>query len=107
MMEMVRVANEVDADQLVRLVGGGRVVAAASRGGPMYLLRDARQPPLEAMVADALGDARQLVLLGTLDDVAVGYAIARLEELVDGSVITVVDEIYVEPPGRQLGVGEA
>jgi GNAT superfamily N-acetyltransferase len=106
-MEVVRVACEADADQLVRLADEARQTARLSRGGEMYLLRDARQPPLDAMVRDALGDEQQLVLIGSLDEAPVGYALARLEELVDSSVMAVVDEIYVEPSGRQLGIGEA
>ena len=106
MMEAVRVASEADADQLVRLATEARQVARLSRGGDMYLLHDVRQPPLEPVFRGALVDPSQLVLIGSLDDAPVGYALARLETLLDQSVMAVVDEIYVEPPGRGLGIGE-
>jgi len=106
MIEAVRVAGEADTDQLVRLADEARRGARASRGGEMYLLRDVRQPPLAPMIAEALGDPNQLVLIGTLDDAPVGYALSRLEDWHDGSTVAVVDEIYVEQAGRQLGVGE-
>jgi GNAT superfamily N-acetyltransferase len=107
MIEAVREADEADVDQLVRLADEARRVARLLRGGEMFLLRDARQPPLEPMIAAAVSDPAQLALLGTLDEVAVGYALVRLEPLPDGTTMAVVDEIYVEPEGRQLGVGEA
>ncbi|MCU1346737.1 MAG: acetyltransferase family protein [Acidimicrobiia bacterium] len=105
-MEAVRVAHEVDVDQLMRLAEEARAVARVSRGGEMYLLREARRPPLEPMLRDAVADGDQLVLVGTLDDVPVGYALIRLERLPDRSTMAMVDEIYVEPAGRQVGIGE-
>jgi GNAT superfamily N-acetyltransferase len=47
------------------------------------------------------------VWAGTIDDVVVGYAIVRREELRTGEVLAVVDGLYVEEEARQVGVGEA
>jgi GNAT superfamily N-acetyltransferase len=46
------------------------------------------------------------LLVGTYDDVIVGFGTARVEVLRDGSRLGVVDEIYVEPEARAVGVGE-
>jgi GNAT superfamily N-acetyltransferase len=47
------------------------------------------------------------VLVGTLDGVPVGYAVGRLETLADGSLLGVVDDIYVDVEARGVGLGEA
>jgi len=44
--------------------------------------------------------------VGTLDDVVVGYAIARLDELADGGRLAVLTDVYVRPEARGVGVGE-
>jgi ribosomal protein S18 acetylase RimI-like enzyme len=46
------------------------------------------------------------VLCGTLDDVLVGYAVVGVEELRSGERLGVLDDIYVEPEAREVGLGE-
>ena len=46
------------------------------------------------------------MLVGTLDDHVVGYGIVQIELLRDGTRLGVIDEIYVEPEARAVGVGE-
>lgn len=48
-----------------------------------------------------------VVLVGTIDDVVVGYAIVRGDVLADGGTLAVVSDVYVEPEARGVGVGEA
>lgn len=62
--------------------------------------------PPEELFLDALDDIDRLVVIGTLDDVEVGFALARYE-VVGLTPIGKVEAIYVEPEGRQVGVGEA
>ena len=45
--------------------------------------------------------------VGTIDDVVVGYGLVRAERLGDGSLLGVIDDIYVDPGARSVGVGEA
>lgn len=61
---------------------------------------------LEQAVIDALEDDDRLVVLGTLDGVEVGFATARCEAVGDHQLGT-IESIYVEPSGREVGVGEA
>jgi GNAT superfamily N-acetyltransferase len=105
-MEAVRPVTEADLGELVRLGEGARDAIAASRGGAMYLLCDAREPPLAAVFREAMHDPEQHVVLGTVDHAAVGYMLARLVALRDGTTMAVIDELYVEPAGREIGVGE-
>ena len=44
--------------------------------------------------------------VGTIDDTIVGYALARLDDLADGSRLAVLTDIYVLPDARGIGVGE-
>jgi len=54
-----------------------------------------------------LADPERRVLAGTIDQVIVGYAVVRLEVLGDGSLLGVVDDIFVEDEARGIGLGEA
>ena len=44
--------------------------------------------------------------VGTIDDTVVGYALARLDDLADGSRLAVLTDVYVLPGARGVGVGE-
>jgi GNAT superfamily N-acetyltransferase len=46
------------------------------------------------------------VAVGTVDDTVVGYGVVRLERLLDGGVLGIIDDIYVEAGARGIGVGE-
>ena len=47
------------------------------------------------------------VWVGTLDDASVGFAVARLVVLADGTSLAAVDALYVLPEARGVGLGEA
>ena len=55
----------------------------------------------------ALTDPDQRVVVGTIDDAAVGLGTVRVVGLADGRPLGVVDELFVEPEARGVGVGEA
>ena len=46
-------------------------------------------------------------VVGTIDGVVVGFGVGRVETLRDGARPGVVDELFVEPEARSVGVGEA
>jgi GNAT superfamily N-acetyltransferase len=58
------------------------------------------------MLLDAIADTDRLVVVGTIDEVEVGFALARYR-VVGLTPIGNVEAIYVEPAARQVGVGEA
>jgi GNAT superfamily N-acetyltransferase len=74
-----------------------------TRGGALYARREARERPLR----DLLDDEAALVLVGTIDDAVIAYAAAVVEELRDGSRLAAVSDLFVDPAGRGVGVGEA
>src|SRR5262249_42810258 len=48
-----------------------------------------------------------IVVVGTIDEVVVGFAHAIGEKLPDGEELAVVGGLYVDPGAREGGVGEA
>ena len=76
------------------------------RGGAVWKAREARQEPIEEALEDLLDDPDARVLVATIDGTVLGYAVAHLEHLTDGSVLGVIDDIFVEDGARQVGLGE-
>jgi len=104
--ERVRAAAERDLPDLVELAETARKELEPTRGGSVWIRREARPDPVGASIEAALHDPDHLVLVGELDGAVVGYAIARLEILRDGGLLTVLDDIYVEAGARSVGIGE-
>jgi len=104
--EGVRVATDADLDRLVLLATEAVDEQRGSRGGAVWSRREARRQPATTLAA-ALDDPSSSVLVGTLDGAVVGYAVLRLETLDDGGLLGVVDDLFVEPPARGVGVGES
>ncbi len=109
----MRLATAEDLARIAELSGQATEELRSQRGGELWSRREARREPVESLLvrADdallgAVGAVETLVLAGTLDDVVVGYAIARLEQLPDASLLAVIDDIYVEPEARAVGLGE-
>ena len=108
-MEGARSAEIGDLDAIVDLAARAVKELSELRGGDVWRRREARQEPLgpmlEAAVRDADGDST--VIVGTVADTVVGYALSQIEDLVDGSRLAVVTDLYVDPEARGVGVGEA
>jgi len=77
------------------------------RGGAVWKAREARAEPVEEGLERLLEDPDARVIVATIDGVVVGYAVTRAERLGDGSVLGVIDDIFVEEGARQVGLGEA
>ncbi len=77
------------------------------RGGMLWSLTLARQEPLIESLAASLVDPDQRIVVGCIDDVIIGYGDMRVQGLSDGQPLGVIDELYVEPEARAVGVGEA
>ncbi|MGH9245906.1 MAG: GNAT family N-acetyltransferase [Acidimicrobiales bacterium] len=106
-MEAARPAHLAELPRLAELAREGIAELAPTKGGRMWQRRDARAEPIEDSLGAALESPDHLVLAGTIDEAVVGYAVTRIESLRDGGRLGVVDDIYVEPNARAVGVGEA
>lgn len=105
-MEAVRRATVDDVPVLAMLTAAAVDEQREARGGAVWSVREAREVPAEPSLKAALDDPTQLVLAGTIDDVVVGYAAVRTEELRDGSKLGVITDIYTEAGAREVGIGE-
>jgi GNAT superfamily N-acetyltransferase len=104
--EACRTAGVADVPRLAELNRAVIDELAPMRGGAVWKAREARQEPLEERLEELLDDPDARVLVATIDGTVVGYAIAHLEYLTDGSVLGVIDDIFVEEGARQVGLGE-
>ena len=106
-MEGVRPATEADVPRLAELARAGIAELRPMKGGSVWAAREARPEPVEDSLKQAVVDPETLAVVGTIDGFPVGYAVVHLEELHDGSLLGVIDDIFVEEGARQVGVGEA
>jgi GNAT superfamily N-acetyltransferase len=106
-VEGVRPATEADLPRLAELARVGIAELLPTRGGAVWANREARPEPLEDSLKQALADDATRVVVGTVDGVPLGYAVVHVEELHDGSLLGVVDDIFVEEGARGVSVGEA
>lgn len=110
-MEAARPATRADLDRLTELADLALPELAAGKGGALWRRREARSAPvrdsLEASLAASEAGDDELVVAGTIDHFVIGFAAVHREELRDGDRLGVIDDLYVEPGARQVGVGEA
>lgn len=104
-MEAARPAVIQDLARLTELSAQAREELGPTRGGRVFLVREARADRSD--VSSGIDDPDRAVWSGTIDGFVVGYAAAHAEELEDGSRLGVIDSLFVEPEARSVGVGEA
>jgi GNAT superfamily N-acetyltransferase len=102
-----RLTTTGDLAEVVRLVSDAHRAVADQRGGPHWLATAALPEPLTDTVADALAAPNCVALVGLIDDVPVGIALAHLDVWRDATRLGIVRYLYVEAEARQVGVGEA
>lgn len=100
-----RTASSGDLPTLDELASAAAAEMRDARRGDLFLAHDARTTPN----AEVLADAAARVIVGCIDDVPVGYAVARIEPArLDGDrPLCVVSDLYVLADAREVGVGEA
>ena len=76
------------------------------KGGELLVTRATRPEALESAYVALLARDDARFVVGTIDEVVVGFGIVELETLVDGTTLGVVTELVVELPARGIGIGE-
>jgi GNAT superfamily N-acetyltransferase len=104
--EACRPASAEDLPRLAELAALAIEELRPGRGGEVWARHLARQPPFEPLLAEQLEDPDHRVLVGTVDDVVVGYGVASVELMADGGRLGVVTDLYTEPEAREIGLGE-
>jgi GNAT superfamily N-acetyltransferase len=105
--EAARPATEADLPALVAMVSAAADEKHEQKGGPLWFRRERRQGDPEGELTAALASDDREIAVGTLDGTVVGYGLVRAERLADGSILGVIDDIYVDPGARAVGIGEA
>ena len=106
MVEAVRRATRDDVVQVTELARAAIAELSATKGGTVWARREGRSEPLDESVLAAIGDADAVALVGTIDDVVLGYAITTVEVMTDGGRLARLTDLYVDPGAREVGIGE-
>ncbi len=105
-MESARLATRADlqrvADLAVALVEELRV----ERGGELFAVREAPPAPLLGHYESRVAATSSIVGVGLVHDTIVGFVSVAVERLGDGTELAVIEELFVEPEFRAIGVGE-
>lgn len=101
-----RLAELGDVAAVASLVEEGVAELGPTKGGAMWARREGPVLPADEDVAAALADPGSLVVVGTIDDAIVGYALVTVETLRDGGRLAHLDAVYVLEGARGVGVGE-
>lgn len=104
-------ARRASHEDLPTLVGLYRELEAEMTSlHPMWPLADGLAEPIDQAFKDALTDESTFVYLGTIDGLAFGFLLARIERLLPqakGEQIGSIRLVFVEFEAREVGVGEA
>ena len=104
--EASRPATDTDLPRLAELAEVAVAELRGGRGGEVWARQAARRAPFEPQLRAQLADPAHHVLVGTVDDLVMGYAVVRIDVLPDGGRLGVVTDLYTEAGARELGVGE-
>ncbi|MCQ3809019.1 MAG: GNAT family N-acetyltransferase [Acidimicrobiia bacterium] len=102
-----RPAHPDDFDAIAGLAREARREALEYRGGERWMASEAAPEPLEGHLAELIADPEAVLVAGIWDDTVVGYGWARRIIRLDGSPIARIEELFVTPDGRSVGVGES
>jgi GNAT superfamily N-acetyltransferase len=106
-VEASRAAGEHDIARIVELAVVMRAELSVMKGGAIWLQREAWPEPLEDSYRVLLERDDTLVVVGTIDDVVLGFGAALIEPLRSGDALGVLTDLFVEEPAREVGIGEA
>lgn len=104
-MDAARQATASDLSALVALARSAVEELEPLRGGSIFVNRETRREPFDEAFSELLDDDTCVIVVGTVDDVVLGYATGRTEQLADDRSLGVIDDIFVESDARGIGVG--
>lgn len=105
---VVRPATGADVDVLVTLYR--LLEAEMSALSDVWAITDGLPEPVAESLAGAVAGEDTFVEVGLLDGYPLGFVLARIEETLpqgEGERIGSIRFIFVDPPAREVGLGEA
>jgi GNAT superfamily N-acetyltransferase len=105
-MESARPATAADVGRLAELAEQAIAELTPTKGGDIWARREARRAPYDESFITDLADDDRLVLVGEIQGAVIGYAVVHVEPLRDDGSLGIINDIYVEPDARDVGVGE-
>ena len=106
-MEAARRATKAEVERIATLAQELHAELEPLRGGALWAAREERPGPLAEAYGAVLDRDDACVVVGTVDEYVVGFGVAQLEILRDGSRLGRITELFVEPGARDVGVGES
>lgn len=108
---MIVASRHAAADDLPVLLGLYRALEAEQTAlKPMWPLADGLAEPIDVSLRAILDDPASTLIVGTIDDVPVGFLWARLEDLLPqagGARVAAIRLVFTDHEARAVGVGEA
>ena len=105
--DSARAARPDEIGTVAGLAREARQEALKYRGGERWLVTEAASEPLEEHFSGLLTDPEAVLVVGIWEDSLVGYGWARRLVRLDGSPIARIEELFVTPDARSVGVGES
>jgi GNAT superfamily N-acetyltransferase len=105
-LEAARRATVDDIDALLDLAAELREELVPMRGGSLWSRTAAYPEPLGATFRALLDRDDACLLVGTIDDVIVGFGAGNIAVLRDGTRLGEIVELFVTPEARAVSVGE-
>jgi GNAT superfamily N-acetyltransferase len=105
-VEGSRPAGDHDIPRIVELATLMRAELAPMKGGALWLEQAAWPEPLEHSYRALLRRDDARVVVGTIDDVVLGFGVMLVESLRSGARLGVITDVFVEEGAREVGVGE-
>ncbi|HEY3724515.1 MAG TPA: GNAT family N-acetyltransferase [Acidimicrobiia bacterium] len=105
-MEAARRANVDDLGTLLELAAELRAELVPMRGGSLWSRTAAYPEPLDATFRALIEQDDACVLVGTIDEVVVGFGVCSVAVLRDGTRLGQVTELFVTADARSVSVGE-
>lgn len=104
---MARPARRGEIGTVADLAREARSEARDYRGGERWIATGAAPEPLEDYLEELMAEPGAAVLAGVWEDAVVGYGWARRIVRQDGSLVARIEELFVTPEARSVGVGES
>ena len=102
-----REACHEDVGAMADLAREARREALEYRGGERWMASEAAAEPLEEYFSSLIADPDAHLVAGIWDEAVVGYGWVRRIVRQDGSPIARIEELFVTPQARSVGVGES